>query len=335
MKKKISSPVFDLSQRYGLISVSGEKAAPFLQGQLSNDIHTLRPGSYQWSAYCNLKGRIRALLRVWLQEPHYFLLLPKSILAQTLSVLKHYGRFSKIIIEDKSTDYFIRGFLNPDETILNNLRAEGIQLLPLPDAIPRFIVVGPNVGADLRCGPVPQNTDPVSQNACPTLTDLHLDSIYTGNITQWQALDIRAGIPEIFPKTVELFLPHHLGLPALGALSFSKGCFCGQEVIARMEYRSTPKRGLAYVQIDAYEGPLPTPGSLIYEDLKSTHSIGMVVNAIQIESLEMLVEIEKDAAQDQGLIFRSDTDKSRANIRGHRDDTEIGPYSHYSKKTFF
>ncbi len=273
MNPKTSGKIFDLSQIYGVITVSGEKAAVFLQGQLSNDIHAIKHGSYQWSAYCNLKGRVRALLRVWPSENGYCMLLPHSILAQTLNVLRQYGRFSKIIIEDKSADYLITGFVGSMPEALHRLTT--IQLLQLPDAaVPRFICVG--AGIEAGTGPdVPQ-----------------------GDVAQWQALDMRAAIPEIAPQTVELFLPHHLGLVALNAISFSKGCFCGQEVIARMEYKSTPKRQLAYLQVASYKGPLPTAGTKIYAEPQALHmgsaSMGTVVNAIQLETLEMLVEIQKD-----------------------------------------
>ncbi|MBP6104576.1 MAG: folate-binding protein YgfZ [Gammaproteobacteria bacterium] len=276
MNPKTSGNIFDLNQAYGIIAVSGEKAAVFLQGQLSNDIYAIKHGSYQWSAYCNLKGRVRALLRVWPSENGYCVLLPRSILAQTLTVLRQYGRFSKITLEDKSADYLISGFVGsmPEE----RHRLTRIQLLILPDTnVPRFICVESN--------PFPTSNVGADRSEDPNAPQ--------GDLAQWQALDIRAGIPEIVPQTIELFLPHPLGLIALKAISFNKGCFCGQEVIARMEYKSTPKRQLAYLQAASYEGPLPMPGMKIYADLHSTQTIGTVVNAAH-ETLEMLVEIQKD-----------------------------------------
>jgi len=271
MNPRTSGNIFDLSQAYGVITVSGEKAAVFLQGQLSNDIDTIKNGSYQWSAYCNLQGRVRALLRVWQSENGYCVLLPRSILAETLRVLTQYGRFSKITLEDRSSDYLITGFVGSMPEKLRLLTT--IQLLQLPDAtVSRFICVESNP---------PCNGEASNRSQ--------------GDLTPWQALDIRAGIPEILPQTVELFLPHHLGLMSLKAISFSKGCFCGQEVIARMEYKSSPKRQLAYLQTASYKGPLPTPGTKIYaEPHNSTQTIGTVVNTVQTESLEMLIEIQKD-----------------------------------------
>lgn len=294
MNPKTSGNIFDLSQAYGVITVSGEKAATFLQGQLSNDIHAIKHGSYQWSAYCNLKGRVRALLRVWQSENDYCLLLPQSVLAQTLTVLKQYGRFSRITIEDKSEDYVITGFMGPINEALRSLTT--IQLLALPDAT-RFICVESNPLTTSNVGAL--SAGPGSPDAPQ------------GDIAQWHALDIRAGIPEIVPETVELFLPHHLGLIALKAISFSKGCFCGQEVIARMEYKSTPKRGLAYVQCDAYKDTPPTPGTLVYEDPQSSQSIGTVVNTTQLETLEMLVEIQKDRMSVDVVYLEGPQDKQR------------------------
>ncbi len=300
MKPKTSGNIFDLNQAYGIIAVSGEKAAVFLQGQLSNDIYAIKHGSYQWSAYCNLKGRVRALLRVWTSEDGYCLLLPRSILAQTLRVLKQYGRFSKITLEDKSADYLISGFVGsiPEE----QRRLTTIQLLILPDAtVSRFICVESH--PPFICG---QDTRKASCNG-------EASDSSQGDLAQWQALDMRAGIPEITPQTIELFLPHPLGLVALKAISFNKGCFCGQEVIARMEYKSTPKRQLAYLQAASYEGPLPTPGMKIYADPHSTQTIGTVVNTAH-ETLEMLVEIQKDRMSMDVVYLSAADDEKRSAV---------------------
>ncbi len=316
MNPKISDSLVDLSPYYGIVRVSGVGAAAFLQGQLSANLQALLPGSHQFSAYCNLKGRIRALLRIWrLGSDSYAFMLARSILPQTLKVLADYGRFSKIKLEDCSTQYAIWGLLGAIPEALQAL--PGMQLLALPDvAVPRFIAVVPADTADTAdtadyqdCSAMDNpsviaSTAKQSRNsalltgllrACgPRNDEEEHDSQFfrTNPLLQWHALDIRAGIPDIAPQSIALFLPHHLGPTVLAAISFDKGCFCGQEVIARMHYRSTPKRQLAYLQAADDQGPPPAPGTLLYAEKDHSESIGVLVQAVHLETLEALITIQ-------------------------------------------
>ncbi len=106
----------------------------------------------------------------------------------------------------------------------------------------------------------------------------------------WILLDIRSGIPEVWPETSEQFLPHSLNLPQLGAVSFNKGCYRGQEIIARMEYRATIKRHM--FQASLLETTLiPAPGTPLWLNNRE-EPVGMVISASPTpeNTVEMLIE---------------------------------------------
>src|SRR5579864_7066324 len=105
MVSATKTTLVDLNPFYGLIFVSGSDAATFLQGQITADIRTITATQPGFSAYCNPKGRIRALFRIFLHHECYFLQLPIGVLPSTLATLKKYARFSKVKLEDVSDQW--------------------------------------------------------------------------------------------------------------------------------------------------------------------------------------------------------------------------------------
>lgn len=261
----------DLNPFYGLISVSGTDAATFLQGQITADLKTITDAQPGFSAYCNTKGRIRALFRIFLHQESYFLQLPIGVLPSALATLKKYARFSKVILEDVSEQWQRIGIWFTDtqweDAALHNL--QDVILLPLPSPVPykRFELIGS-----------PQVIKPIWDQ----LLETHHSDIT--DFDAWKSLDIQAGIPEVWPETIEQFLPHSLNLPALGAVSFNKGCYCGQEIVARMEYRANVTPKLFNTPIANAES-IPLPGTNLYADNGSDEIIGTVVSASRTEIL--------------------------------------------------
>lgn len=228
----------DLQSDYGLIAVSGANAAQFLQGQLTCDIREITPENHKIGAYCNLKGRIRALCRIFILGEIYYLQLPNCILSTTAIQLKKYAVFSKVSITDVSQQFSCLGIFGDHVSIIvSELQTEGFlsdtgRLLFLEGEPPRFLLV-----------------TPISQQAILLKIFNEHFNLNRRDFEAWKLLDIRAGIPQVWSETVEQFLPHDLNLPQLGAVSFNKGCYCGQEIVARMEYRAKLKRHLYRVTI--------------------------------------------------------------------------------------
>lgn len=264
----------ELSTQYGLISISGPDAQSFLQGQLTCDIRQITHNQLNLGAICNLKGRIRALMQIFLKDDSYYLFMPSCIISNTLIQLKKYALFSKVKIQDANTEW----------------TAIGLCACSSADLLSHF---GPSVLVFSYQKQTAKNRfllfAPVTQSHT-ILNTLSLTMKKTDCET-WTLYDIRDGIPQIWLETVERFLPHDLNLPQLGAVSFDKGCYCGQEIIARMEYRAKLKRRLHFAQLKG-SSAVPTPGTSLFKENAPEDSIGAVVSAAKNaeHNIEMLIE---------------------------------------------
>jgi folate-binding protein YgfZ len=270
MVSATKTTLVDLNPFYGLISISGSDAAMFLQGQITADLRTITAMAPGFSAYCNAKGRIRALFRIFFHQECYFLQLPIDVLPSTLATLKKYARFSKVILEDVSEQWQRVGIWTDSDReafIPNNLQDIILLSLPCPDLYKRFELIGSR-----------SNVKPLWDQLLET------ENAVISDFDAWKSLDIQAGIPEIWPETIEQFLPHSLNLPALGAVSFNKGCYCGQEIVARMEYRANVKHKLFNITVPNSEN-IPLPGTALYAENGTGEMIGTVITASQSEIL--------------------------------------------------
>lgn len=279
--------LIDLNPFYGLIAVSGPDAQSFLQGQLTADIREITPTKPGFSAYCNPKGRIRALFRIFYHHDSYFLQLPMGVLPSALEALKKVARFSKVTLEDVSQQWQRIGLCVPqnylaDLVYLKTTELKEIYILPLHSHEPykRLELIG-----------LPHIIKPIGNK----LAELETSEI--ADFDTWKNFDIKAGIPEIWPETVEQFLPHTLNLPALGAVSFTKGCYCGQEIVARMEYRADVKHKLFTIKTPTGINE-PLPGSKIFDENGSDEVIGTVVTASKFKILGVRARLTGAVIQD-------------------------------------
>lgn len=235
----------------GIIEATGAEAGAFLQGQLSNDILALDAGASQLAAYCNPKGRMLALFRVIRRQDGYLLLLPRALLANVLKRLRMYVLRAKVTLADVSDRWAALGVSGEQAAAL--LAAQGLELPDAPDAgrwqddagiwrlrgeRPRALVLAPAERmAQLwtALASLPRVGEPV-----------------------WRLLDIRAGVPEILPGAQESIIPQMANLDLIGGISFTKGCYPGQEIVARMHYLGNLKRRTYRLLID---GDAPAPGA--------------------------------------------------------------------------
>lgn len=270
----------DLNQAYGLIAVSGLDAKTFLQGQLTCDVTEITSMKSGLGAYCNIKGRIIALFRIFMIAEDYFLQLPLGVLATTLTQLKKHALFSKVAIENVTEKWYRLGIVFPATALIdfptdNTFKSA---ILSLPGTYPRFEWIIPIHSVD--------HAKQLFENCSEKFKNLNYR-----DFELWKLLDIQAGIPEIWPETTEQLLPHSLNLPALGAVSFNKGCYRGQEIVARMEYRAKLKRQLFQITLDTNK--VPSPGTKLYASgSEENEVIGTVVSAslASIDTVEMLIE---------------------------------------------
>ncbi len=253
----------------GLIAVHGADAATFLQGQLTNDIREVsatETGTHprqrsQISAYCSPKGRMLACMRIFMRNDTYYLSLPRDILDATLQRLRLFVLRAKITLSDASDTLIYAGYAGKDatrvlcsalDTAPSNINAHpnavshinGLTVLCLPGSTPRFGIIGDVTAMQALWNTLRVSAQPVGAGA-------------------WDLLDIRAGIPTVYTATRDTFVPQMANLDAIGGISFKKGCYTGQEIVARMHYLGTLKRRMMLAKIAAAPSA-PQPGDALY-----------------------------------------------------------------------
>lgn len=259
--------IADLSH-LGLIEARGVDTFDFLQGQLSNDLSAVSATRAQLSAWCSAQGRVLALMLVFRRGDAYYLQLPREILAGTLKRLRLYVLRAQVTLTDVSDMLPQTGVAGAQGAeLLSSLfgalpdapyavvQSEQISIVRLPDPMPRFLLTGP----------------------CPAMREIweKLSAALTpAGGAPWKLLDIRAGLPALHPATQDQFIPQMLNLDALDAVSFTKGCYPGQEIVARAHHLGEVKRRL--YRVSAQASVTPDPGTALYA---GSQAAGQVINA--------------------------------------------------------
>lgn len=232
-----STPCFMALDDLGSLSISGDDSHVFLQNLLTNDIALLAIGQSQYSGFCNPKGRLLALfLIIRTAETTYQLVMPKALCGPIAKRLGMYVLRSKVKLSDDSEKVVCFGFTHGDAfdhdlAVGNNLDSGNYHTtkLPSPAAARWLILCQREVVSELAENLIRQGY----QNQ-------HAD--------YWQWLDITSGLASIFPSTQEKFTPQQLNLDLTEAVNFKKGCYPGQEVVARLYYLGKPNRRLFIAQ---------------------------------------------------------------------------------------
>jgi folate-binding protein YgfZ len=260
---------FTLLENSALLQFSGNDARAFLHAQLTSDVSSLALNSSQYSGYCTPKGRLLASFLLWRNEAGYVLQLPTVLRATIHKRLSMYILRSKVQVTDASAEYAVIG-------ISGNGAADALQRIAgeVP-AAPHTVVHGNGatllrLSADRYQFVVPRAREDAMRATLAACAEM-------GDTTRWDWLTIRAGIATILPATQEEFVPQMVNFDAIGAVSFSKGCYPGQEIVARMHYLGKLKQRmvLAHVTTDA----APCPGDKLYSASFGAQANGMIANA--------------------------------------------------------
>lgn len=249
--------LFDLSYLAG-IHVTGERAAEFLQGQLSCDVRDVNDHQMRQGALCNLKGRILALLDIvnW-HEYGFQLILPNDLLSATQASLTKTALLSRVVLNPAS-DYQLFGFYlqNHDDIRPFNVECSNTHYGVIHHAEYCCYCLGNNLYIFLV-----QNKD------VNTLRNLFIaHSQWRGSLA-WHALQLLHKSIQIYPNSRGLLLPHRVDLHLSSYLSFNKGCYKGQEIIARTHYRAQLKHVLKVFTIQT-DGTLTSGQRLLNENGK-------------------------------------------------------------------
>ncbi len=251
-----------------VLRVEGLDAAAFLQGQFTNDVAALGVGTAQYSAWCSPKGRMLANFVIQRSADSTFeLLLPESVAEAIAKRLRMFVLRSRVTIADASCDSVRLGVGGPGAAA-----AIGAALGAAP-AVGKMSLLGDLAVAAL---PGPRYAITVAPNAAASCWDRLHAVCRPAGFAAWQWLTVRAGVPVITPPTADLFVPQAANWDALGGISFQKGCYAGQEIVARTQYLGRLKERLALAHFD---GTPPPAGERLYSAAFGDQACGTVVNA--------------------------------------------------------
>ena len=252
----------------GYLEFDGVDTASFLQGQLSNDVAALAVGDTQWSSYNSPKGRMLATLLLWRATATSYRAFVAADLAESLRKrLAMFVMRAKVVVTDR--------------TALGV--CYGVAGLAAGTAVRAALGAAPEVGHGVMHGTVDIVSTPdgrVLIHAPDAARDAILQRLVehavAADTTYWDWVTITAGIPTINAATQDLFVPQTVNWDLVGGVNFRKGCYPGQEIVARMQYLGHQKERLVRLHFD---GAPPAPGMRLYSTVFGDQACGTVVNA--------------------------------------------------------
>ncbi|UVE18771.1 folate-binding protein YgfZ [Pseudomonas sp. LS44] len=280
------SALFCTLSHEGVLAVRGPDASKFLQGQLTCNLDYLNDANAGLGARCTPKGRMLSSFRILSTADGYLLAMANELLEPQLSELKKYAVFSKVTLADESAQWQRFGLLNADQA----LTALGLEPPCEVSQISRhdgLIAIRLNAGHTELWAPV---------SAAQAVKDQLKTVAAEAPLNEWLLGQVRAGIGQVFGATRELFIPQMINLQAVGGVSFKKGCYTGQEIVARMQYLGKLKRRMYRLSLPS--GELPALACELFSPVHRS-SVGEVVLAAQAEQgIELLAVLQEDAASD-------------------------------------
>lgn len=222
----------------GIISISGEDAQAFLNTQLTSDVRRVTAESAQYSGYCTPKGRLLATFIVVLHDGEYLLILPSAIAESLSTRLQRYVMRSRVKVQLSSDQFALIGVTGSRSasTVTECLGIPLLRPLELAQKNSLSVIALPRDRQLVVCGleHIEQTWDLLRSIATPA------------GANAWILQGIRSGIGSVTVATQEAFVPQMLGLDLLGGVSFDKGCYPGQEIVARTQYLGNLKRRLYF-----------------------------------------------------------------------------------------
>ncbi|WP_248765369.1 CAF17-like 4Fe-4S cluster assembly/insertion protein YgfZ [Pseudomonas protegens] len=269
----------------GVLAVRGPDASKFLQGQLTCNLNYLSDSQSSLGARCNQKGRMQSSFRILLEGDGCLLAMARELIEPQLADLKKYAVFSKAKLADESASWARFGLADA-QAALNGL---GLELPEEDGAVARadglIALRVSNQRAELW----------VPAERAASLRQHLATQLPEGELNQWLLGQIRAGLGQVMPETRELFIPQMLNLQAVGGVSFKKGCYTGQEIVARMQYLGKLKRRLYRLALPG--DALPVPGTALFAPSHNS-AIGEVVLAARAQQgVELLAVLQAEAVE--------------------------------------
>ena len=262
------TPITDL----GLIALSGDDSAKFLHNQLTNDVAQLPLDQSRLAGYCSPKGRLLATLLMWKNDQTIFLQLPRPIQAAIQKRLQMFVMRSKATLTDVTDNYAVLGLGG---------KAVGSALAPWFPELPS----APYAKIDNANGALIRSSDANGVARYQWITTPEIAIEAWENLSEklpavedrvWRLGQIQAGVPQITLATQEQFVPQMINYEVVGGVNFKKGCYPGQEIVARSQYLGKLKRRAVLANVDAID---VAAGTEVFSSVDPLQPCGMIVNA--------------------------------------------------------
>ncbi|MEA9391753.1 tRNA-modifying protein YgfZ [Acerihabitans sp. TG2] len=286
---------------WALVSLTGPDALKYLQGQVTTDVAAMATDQHILGAHCDAKGKMYSDLRLFHRQNGMAYIERRSVRDHQLAELKKYAVFSKVTMtaDDDVRLIGVAGF--QARAALSGLFAD------LPDADHAVVQDGETTLLHFS-QPLERFLLVTTETVADTLLDNLAGQAQLNDSQQWLALNIEAGLPLIDSANSEQFIPQATNLQALGGISFSKGCYAGQEMVARAKYRGANKRALYWLAGKASH--VPAAGDELELQMGDNwRRTGTVMAACQLEDGTVWVQavLNHDLAPDSQLRVKDDT----------------------------
>lgn len=294
----MSSDVLHLSplETFGLIELRGPDSARFLQGQLTCDVTRLAEQAHTLGACCNPKGRMLALFRLLRAGPEHFLM--KMPVAVADALIEHLSRYKAFFRQCSMTRL-------PEARCFATWSSQP----PSPALIARLRERFPALGL-VEIASQPWRAELWFSESMDPAALTEVLAIETPTVTwhpevDWLWMEHQSGLGQIYPETIGHFIPQALNLQKLGGISLDKGCYTGQEIVARTHYLGKLKKSMQHLQLPPdvqlpTETPLPPPGGSVYTP---DGPVGEVVSGVRGSRGISLLVVLDTALSESGTLF--------------------------------
>lgn len=291
---------------WALATLTGADAEKYLQGQVTADVAQLTEHQHLLAAHCDPKGKMWSNLRLFRRQDGFALIERRSLRDAQLTELKKYAVFSKVTIapDDEHVLLGVAGF--QARAALKNLFSE------LPDAEKQVVSEGETSILWFE-HPAERFLLVTDAATAERVTEALRGEAQLNNSQQWLALNIEAGLPVIDAVNSAQFIPQATNIQALGGISFKKGCYTGQEMVARAKFRGANKRALW--KLAGRASRVPEAG----EDLElkmgeNWRRTGTVLAAVQLDDGRLLVQVVMNNDMEADSVFRVRDDANTLSI---------------------
>ncbi len=285
----------DLSH-FGLMLAAGDDAATFLHGQFCNDVLSLGEGALQWNGWCSPKGRLLVTFPAWQGKQGIYMLPPRSLQPAIQKRLQMFVLRAKVKLTDESDSWIRFG--------VAGAKAEAL-LRDITGAVPAddMSTLHTDLGRIIRLSAMRFIVVANADNAIDIWSRLATNAVKVG-APVWDWLSIQQGVITILPETQDAFVPQMANFELVGGVSFKKGCYPGQEIVARTQYRGILKRRMVLAHLDTPESP--KPGDKLFSDAFGDQAAGEVANVAAApggSGFDMLVVAQIGAITDNNLKY--------------------------------